>query len=384
MKDTIVIAGSIAQKPGHGGHAWVFLQYALGFMKLGWNVVFVDRLEPGMCVDDRGRPCRLKESINLEYFVQVMNGFGLGASYALLYGDGEDIVGMSRERLLERTRDAELLLNVMGYLRDEEVLACARKRVFLDIDPGFGQMWQELGLCSMFGGHDHYVTIGENIGPAGNPIPTCGVNWIPTRQPVQLDYWEPGDISERRPFTTIASWRGPYGPVEFRGKTYGLRVHEFRKVAALPATTGKRFEVALDIHPADNADRQLLEMNGWSLLQPQTVSSDPRRYQDFIRDSGAEFMVAKNMYVETQSGWFSDRSSCYLAAGKPVLAQDTGLEHLYPVGKGLVTFKTLDEAVAGVEEISGNYEEHAHAARAIAEEYFDSNKVLQSLVSKLD
>src|SRR5262249_48091878 len=158
-----------------------------------------------------------------------------------------------------------------------------------------------------------------------------------------------------RGFTTIASWRGAYGPVDFRGKTYGLRVHEFRKLASLPKSTGEPFEMALDIHPADAADRTLLEKNGWTLVEPSTVSNDVWRYRSFIRNSTAEFMVAKSMYVETQSGWFSDRSSCYLAAGKPVLAQDTGLKRLYPVGEGLLTFSTLDEAIWGVREIMRHY-----------------------------
>jgi hypothetical protein len=210
------------------------------------------------------------------------------------------------------------------------------------------------------------------------------VNWITSRQPVELDYWKPDDDTARRRFTTIASWRGPYGSVEFRGKTYGLRVHEFRKVVSIPKSTDGAFEIALDIHPADNADRNLLEQNGWKIVEPRAVSSDPWQYRDYVRFSGAEFMVAKNMYVDTRSGWFSDRSVCYLASGKPVLAQDTGLEEHYPLGKGLVTFRSLDEAIAGAREISGNYGAHAEAARAIAVEYFDSNKVLRSLVDKVN
>jgi hypothetical protein len=383
VKDTIVIAGAVAQKPWVAGHTWVFLQYLLGFKKLGWDVVFVDQLEPEMCFNREGHRCSFEESVNVEYFVRVMEEFGLDGSYALLYDSGRHVVGLQRAQLTERVTHAALLLNVMGFLRDEQILSIARKRVFLDIDPGFGQMWQELGLCSMFDGHDAYVTIAEHIGQKGCSVPTCGVSWTTSRQPVQLDYWKPNGDSTRRPFTTIASWRGSYNPIEFRGKTYGLRVHEFRKLAPLPKSTGKEFDIALDIHPADRADKVLLETNGWRIMEPRTVSGDPSSYQRFIRDSAAEFMVAKNMYVETQSGWFSDRSSCYLASGKPVLAQDTGLKALYPVGEGLLTFTSLEEAISGVEEICRNYAAHARAARAIAVDYFDSDKVLRSLLAEV-
>ena len=383
MKARIIIAGSLAQKPRFGGHTWAMLQFVLGFKRLGCDVLFVDHLQSELCVNDKGEPSSLEESENLRYFVRTMDEFNLSESYALLCGNGEQVIGMSRARLLEWASRADVMINVMGYVRDEELLSRVRKLVFLDIDPGFGQMWQELGLCTMFKGHDCYVTIGENIGRQNCNIPICGLQWITMRQPVHLEYWKPSHNTAKRGFTSIASWRGPYDPIEFQGKTYGLRVHEFRKIAALPQLCGERFELALDIHPADIADRTLLERSGWNVIEPMSVSSDPWCYQAFIQESAAEFMVAKNIYVATQSGWFSDRSGCYLASGKPVLAQDTGLSSLYPVGEGLLTFTSLEGAIAGVEEISRNYSRHARAARDIAEEYFDSSKVLQNLMDKI-
>jgi hypothetical protein len=383
MKASIIIAGALAQKPRYGGHTWALLQYVLGFKRLGCDVLFVDHLQPEQCVNDKDEPCSLEDSANLSYFMKTMDEFDLRESYALLYGSGERVIGMSRSGLLDRASRADVLINVMGYIRDEELLGRVGKLVFLDIDPGFGQMWQELDLCTMFNGHDCYVTIGENIGRPNCSIPTCGLQWITMHQPIHLDYWKPFHDTAKRGFTTIASWRGPYDPIEFQGKTYGLRVHEFRKIAALPRSCGERFELALNIHPADSADRILLETNGWNVIEPMSVSCDPWRYQSFIQESAAEIMVAKNIYVETQSGWFSDRSGCYLASGKPVLAQDTGLSSLYPIGEGLLTFTSLDGAIAGVEEISRNYSRHAQAARDIAEEYFDSSKVLRNLMDKI-
>ena len=382
VAERIVVAGALAQKAAQGGHAWVFLQYLLGFRRLGFDVLFLDRLEPGMCVDERGRPCEIERSVNLRYLLDVMRRFGLERSFALSDDRGRHVVGLSCSAAREHLRSSLFLLNVMGYLDDTELLAAAPRRVFLDIDPGFGQMWQALGLHETFRGHDDHVTIAERIGKPDCEVPTCGIDWITTPQPVVLDYWTPQSDNGSM-FTSVASWRGPYEPLEYGGKTYGLRVHEFRKFMSLPPLTGRPFEVALEIHPDEGRDLTLLGENGWKLVDPVLVTGDPLAYRRYIQRSAAEFSVAKGMYVESRGGWFSDRSICYLASGKPVLAQNTGLEHLYPTGEGLLLFASLDEAAAGVEEICANYERHAHAARDLAEAHFDSDKVLTELLAKL-
>jgi hypothetical protein len=371
-KAGVVIAGSLAQQPGRGGHAWVLLQYLLGFRTLGFDVLFLDRLTADMGVIDAGR----------EYLVDVMERFGLVGDFCLLGSNGEPLAGIARNEVLKRTRESMLLINVAGYLDDEEVLGAAQRRVYLDIDPGFAQMWRELGLHDMLAGHDVFVTIGENIGNPDCRIPTCGLDWITTRQPVALDQWPVQNIGGTA-FTSIGAWRGPFAPVEYDGTTYGLRVHEFRKFAELPGMTGEEFELALDIHEAEVADFELLHRTGWRLVSPQTVAGDPVSYREYLGHSRAEFMIAKNMYVETRGGWFSDRSACYLASGKPVLSQDTGIKSIYPTGHGLLTFSTLEEAASGVQAITSNYSRHARAAREIAEELFDSDKVLTALLDKL-
>jgi hypothetical protein len=407
----LVIAGSLAQRPGRGGHAWVFLQYLLGFRRLGWDVLFLDEIRPEMCRDERGEPCRLEESVNLRAFTALMRQFGLEDSYSLCYHRGEQkagetpapqTVGIPRREVLDRLRDSAALINVMGYLSDAELLAAAPRRVFLDIDPGFGQMWRALGLADIFAGHDAFVTIGENIGQTKMPnaecrmsnaepldlrhsafdIPTCGLDWITTPQPVVLEQWPVATDASGR-YTSVASWRGAFGPIDYRGKRYGLRVHEFRKFAALPQRTGRPFHVALDIDPAETADLALLAENGWQLDDPRLAAGDAAAYRRYVQQSRAEFMVAKNLYVDTRGGWFSDRSICYLASGKPVIAQDTGLAGRYPNGSGLFLFSTLDEALAAVKEIESDYPRHARAAREIAEEHFDSDHVLTRLLPAL-
>lgn len=384
MNETIVVAGSLAQKPGHGGHTWVFLNYLLGFKRLGWDVLFLDRLEPEMCLDSAGNICHVESSKNLSYFLETMERFGLGDSFALLFDHGSRIIGLPRDQVLERTRRSVFLLNVMGFLDDQEVLDAAPRKVFLDIDPGFGQMWRALGLYDLFAGHDDFVTIGVNVGKPECAIPTCGLDWITTPQPVVLDLWPEQPANRERPITSVASWRGDFGPIDYEGARYGLRAHEFRRFVDLPRRTGQRFELALDIHPADERDSKLLDEHGWNRVDPRIAASSPEIYQRYVWQSSAEFMVAKNMYVQSLSGWFSDRSICYLASGKPVLAQDTGLAGHFPTDKGLLTFSNTDEAAAGVEELQGNYEAHTRAAREVARECFDSDKILGNLLAQLN
>lgn len=383
MKKTIVIGGALAQKPGFGGHTWQFLQYLLGFKSLGWEVLFLDQLQPDMCVDAAGAECEVESSENVRYFYEVMKGFGLGDAFALMYDKGRRYFGLSKSQVLERLKHSAMLLNVMGFIDDEEILARAPRRVFLDTDPGFGQMWCALGLADLFRNHDDYVTIGENIGQPDCTIPTCGIDWITTPQPVALDHWPLVSGTGQGWITSIGSWRGAYGPVEYLGRVYGLRVHEFRKFIELPRRSGKLLQVALKIHPGEASDLTSLSENDWSLVDPAEVASDPWVYRRYIQDCRAEFMVAKNIYVQSNSGWFSERSMCYLASGRPVLAQDTGIAHRYPAGEGLVLFSDLGQALDGVESLYQNYERHVRAAREIAEEYFDAKKVLKRLLEKL-
>lgn len=366
---SVVVAGALAREDGRAGHAWMFLQYLLGLRRLGFDVLFVD------AIDER------KETAGA-WLRRIAARFEL--PFALLdSATGAVLDGVSREEAVRFARGSELVLNVNGYLDDEELLDAPHRRVLLDIDPGYLQMWHALGLADVFAGHDAYVTVGENIGSADCSIPTCGLDWITTRQPIVLDQWAVAPSTPAAPFTTVGSWRGAFGPVEYEGVTYGSRVHEFRNIFPLPRLTSQAFELALDIDPAETADLEALAGNDWSLVAPTQVTSTLDSYRDYIGRSAAELMVAKQMYVATRSGWFSDRSACYLARGKPVLALDTGFGDRYPVGEGLLAFSSLEEAVAGVAEIGSAYERHARAARALAEEHFDSDRVLARLLGKL-
>jgi hypothetical protein len=358
------------------------LQYVLGFRRLGWDAVFVDRLEPEMVRDEAGRPCPLARSVNVSYFREVVRRFGLEGHAALLCDGGTTSFGLSKAELVERTRRSALLLNVMGYLTEYDVLSAAPLRVFLDIDPGFCQMWSALGLADLFAGHERHVTIAENLGSPSCAIPECGLEWETTRQPVVLEHW-PAVPDPGTHFTTVAAWRGPYAPIEYEGRRFGLRVHEWRKFARLPALARVELEIALEIDPADERDRELLARAGWRLVDPKVVARDPDAYRHYIGGSLAEFSAAKSMYVEAHSGWFSDRSICYLASGRPVVTQDTGFSEFLPVGEGLLAFSTLEEARAALQEVHGSWRRHSEVARALAEEYFDSDLVLRRLLGRL-
>jgi hypothetical protein len=233
----------------------------------------------------------------------------------------------------------------------------------------------------VFDGHDDFVTVGLNVGRERCGVPTCGLRWLTVPHPVVLDRCPVSRGGEA--FTSVGSWRGPYDRIEYRGRLLGLRAHEFRKFAELPSRVDAEFEIALEIDPADVADLALLRDNGWRLTDPRTAAGDPDAYLRFVGGSFAEFTVAKGIYVDMNTGWLGDRTGCYLANGKPALVQDTGLADHYPLGEGLLTFSTLDEAAEGVEQISADYETHARAARRLAEQQFDARIVLARMLEEV-
>ena len=377
---TIVVAGPVANKPFNGGGAWSRLTLVRGFLRLGLDAHLIEELPAGACTAPDGRPAPFAESANLAFFRQAVAQLGLRGHVSLVYGDGEETEGLGVDELGELAASASLLVNVSGHLRLPALMKRFRRKAYLDLDPGFTQYWHAAGNPgSRLEGHDLYFTVGERIGTAECPIPTCGLDWRPTRQTVVLDDW-PVVRSESNGFSTISSWRGPYGQIEVNGHRYGLKVHEFRRFIELPALTAQRFELALDIHPDETSDLALLRQNGWRLVDPRSVAGDPSSFRSYVQASWAEFCVAQGVYVETGSGWFSDRTVRYLASGKPALVQETGFSRLYPTGMGVVPFTTVEEAVAGAESIARDYEEHSEAARALAERYFDTDIVLARLL----
>jgi hypothetical protein len=378
----VVVSGALANKLSNGGAAWTRLSWALGLKALGFEVAFVEQIRHDRCEDASGRQSRFEESANLAYFRQVTEHFGL-SDLATLSCDNGAADGLNSSDLDDLLRSAVALVNITGHLTHPRIWSIPL-RIYIDLDPGYTQFWHATGQPGpRLEGHNFYYTVGENIGRPCCSIPTSAIPWRPIRQPVVLEQWPVCERGDPFQFSTVASWRGPYGPARYSGTTFGLKAHEFRKFIELPRHAHQKFEMALDIHPADERDLVALSENGWHVISPTNVASGPVAFRKYVQDSSAEFSVAQGIYVETESGWFSDRTVRYLASGKPALVQDTGFSRNFPVGEGLVAFRTMDEAVAGAERIAHSYKEHSRAARAIAEDYFDSNRVLGRLAEEI-
>ena len=353
----------VAGDPHQGGATWAVLQYLHGFRRLGHEVVLIEPVD------------ELATAV-----VSYFEGLGLDGA-ALLRRGTRETVGLPYALLTRFARDADVLVNISGLLQEEALTERIPKRVYVDLDPAFNQLWHGREQLDVgFEGHTHHVTVGQALGQAGCDVPTWGFEWIPTVPPVVLERWQPGDGLVHDALTTVGNWRA-YGSIQVDGVFYGQKAHSLRELVALPARTDERFVLAVDVHPDERGDLDALSSNGWELVDPAAVAGTPDAYRRFVRGSKAEFGLAKLGYVRSRCGWFSDRSACYLAGARPVLAQDTGFADYLPTGEGLLSFRDEDDALAGVERLRGDYPRHRAAARAIAEDLLDSDKVLNRLLA---
>jgi hypothetical protein len=355
-----IVSGVLAGKAGNGGNAWTRVSMICGLRRLGLSVTFVEQL-PAASAESRA------------YFDAVCDEFEI---------DGHLLDGIAPPELIECARDASLLVNIGGHLTLAGLKDAPRVRVYVDDDPAYTQLWHAQGLIGdKLAGHHLYFSLGENIGRAECDVPTGGIDWLPMKPPVVLADWSRA-ADARAGFTTVARWRGAYGRAEWNGRLFGQKAHEFRRFIHLPLRATQPFEIALDIDAADAGDRDLLLQNGWTLVDPREVAASPDDFRRYVQGSGAEFSVAQGIYVETSCGWFSDRTTRYLASGRPALVQNTGFSMNIPTGEGLIAFSTIEEAVAGASAIQRDYRAHSDAARAIAELHFDSDKILGSLLER--
>lgn len=377
----IVVSGGVAGVPGQAGIAWVMLQYLLGLRRLGHGVFFIDPLA-AEALTPQGTS--LDASANAASFHRLMTEFAFDDASSLVMTDGSHAtVGHPYAVVKEAISQCDILFDISGKLRDPDLLAAARRAVYLDIDPAFTQLWQHAqGIDMGFGGHSDFVTVGLNIGQPDCPVPTLGLNWVPTLQPVVLERWPAAPARKDGALTTIANWRG-YGSIEYEGVFYGQKVHALRELITLPTLTPEVFELALFIDEGEVKDLAALAANRWRIVKPDDVTGTPTAYQTFIHNSKAEFGFAKTGYTASRCGWFSDRSICYLASGRPVIAQDTGFGRVLPTGRGLLTFSTIPDVLEAVDSMNQDYEGHSRAARALAEDHFDSDRVLSRLLGRL-
>jgi hypothetical protein len=379
---TILFTGMIAGDPWQGGATWAVLQFLLGLRRLGHDVYFVEPVAAASL-----RPAGdFVASENVRYFHQIVESFRLTGRAALLLAGTTQTIGLGYNELRVAAKRADLLLNVSGMLTDPALFESPRVRAYLDLDPAFVQLWSAVqGVDMRFAGHTNFVTVGQAIGAPACGVPTCGQTWLKTLPPVVLEHWPVGSPTERPvhdALTTVGNWRG-YGSIDHDGVRYGQKAHSLRELIGLPRRVKKPFLLALAIHPDEVRDLRLLSDNGWQIIDPSTIARTPGDYADFVRNSWAEFGLAKSGYVLSRCGWFSDRSACYLASGRPVIAQDTGIGEALPEGEGFLTFRTEAEAATAIERVQRSYTIHAKAARALAENRLDSDRVLQRLLVAL-
>ncbi len=380
MAKRILISGAISHLPlGGAGNTWAFLQYILGLRRLGFETYYVEFLDPKARIEEAGDSGDFSSCANARYFRAVMDRFALSDSMALvdLHGSGQ-IGCLSLAEINKLLPDIDLLINISGQFPLKSLLGKVCRRMYIDLDPGYSQIWQaQYGVDMNLPGHDVYVTVGLNLGKPSCPMPTCDIQWQVTLPPVVLSEWTTQN-SPGTTYTTVADWRG-YGPVEWGGVWYNQKADEFLRLIEFPQRTSVPLEICLAIHP-DEADRVTLQQNGWSLSSPQVFAATPDSYRDYIWSARGEFTVVKHGYAAGRTGWFSDRSACYLAAGRPVICQDTGIGEYVSTGAGLLTFTDLDSAVDAMSRVEQGYAQHAAAAAAFAREYLDSDRVLTRLL----
>jgi hypothetical protein len=282
-------------------------------------------------------------------------------------------------------READLVVNLGPLNRQSIEQRSGQPAAYIDLDPVYTQIKLVNGdtyLQAALDGHTHLFTIGENIGTPRSLVPTGGYTWHATRQPVVLDLWAGVDCPGHA-YTTVGQWNSQGRDLTYQGETLQwCKRTEWLRCLELPAQTAATFEMAMNVDSVVG-DPELLAAHGWGVVDPLSVSTDPWRYRDYIRDSRGEFTVAKDMNVRLRSGWFSDRAACYLAAGRPVVEQDTGFGDVLPLGPGLHAFHTVEDAATAVRLIEAEYDSASAHATEIAQEYFAAEKVLSKLLCEV-
>ena len=366
------------------GVTWQFLHFMLGLRRLGFDPWYVEDSARWVYSPTLGDSTPDADA-NIAAIAPILQDHGLADRWIFRgHYEGGKCYGQTEQRLTELYKTADIMMNVTGAqeLRTEH-LDCPI-RVYLETDPVVSQIQIAQGnknVIAALDAHTHHFTYGENLGCPDCRLPTGRYKWHPTRQPVLLDFWKSEPAEAGKSFNTIATWQNKGRDIEFAGETYyWSKDREFLKFLEAPRITGAAFEIAAGV---DEPTRRLLTDNGWTLRDPVHLSRDMGHYRDYIRESRGEFSVAKDQNIRLRSGWFSDRSACYLAAGRPVINQQTGFGNHLPTGRGLFAFETMEDIAHAVAEIQSDYAGNCRAARDIAEEYFSAPKVLGKVMRQI-
>jgi hypothetical protein len=389
----IVVSGLLGSLPLAGLTAH-YLQYVLGLRKLGHEVLYLE--DTGWWWDPWSRTYwdrwtkhpDVHASHPANFLDGLMRSFDLQHDWTYVDIEGE-VTGRSGQALADFLATADLFLHITGGSRMRESYMAIPHRAYVDTDPGYFQIWAaicnetpeyaHLTSLDQLKRHTSHFSYGRNIGLAGCSIPELDFTWHPTIQPLDLSLWPIADPpATGAPYTTVIKWK-PYGPLVFRDKTYGLKDLEFKKFLDLPSLTSVPLELALE--GESPVPHDTLGDKGWMVRKAWDVTESLPVYRNYIHSSRGEWCIAKNIYVDTCSGWFSERSAVYLASGRPVVAQSTGYETWLPTGEGLFSFSTSAEAAAAFEAIEADYVRHCRAARDLAETYFRADAVLEPLIA---
>jgi hypothetical protein len=382
----IVVMGFMGSMP-IAGVIWQHIHYVVGLQRLGHDVYYIE---------DSARlpynPETLEINNEFDYAARLLNrlsrefAFKNQWAFCARYLTGNPTAGLPLKKIRQLYRDADAILNICGTQEFNEDLLVSDRILYIESDPAVEQIKIDKGARSTIDylrRHRALFTFGENVGTKGFPVPTHGFKWLPTRQPVVTDFWKTRHAPPRTAvFTSVANWStsGLKDITWHRDKYLWSKSREFLRFISAPKKSGEIFELATNIEDADT--RAKFVRSGWRLRCPLQLSVDYRLYRDYIRRSKGEFTVAKDQYVRLNTGWFSDRSACYLAAGRPVIIQETGFTTNYGGNAGLLSFRSLGEIVAAVKTINSDYAKHSRAARALAREFFEAKKVVKSILDR--
>jgi hypothetical protein len=369
------------------GVIWQHIHYIVGLQQLGHDVYYIE---------DSARlpynPETFEVNNEFDYAAQLLDqlskefGFKNRWAFCARYLPGNPTAGLALKKIRQLYRDADAILNICGTQEFNEDLLKSDRILYVESDPAVEQIRIDNGEKSTvryLKRHHALFTFGENVGTKNFPVPTHGFKWLPTRQPIVTDLWKTNRAPPRAAvFTSIANWStSGLKDITWRGEKYlWSKSREFVRFVAAPKRSGQTFELATDIK--DGKTREKFERNGWRFTSPLQLSVDYWLYRDYIHRSKGEFTVAKDQYVRLNTGWFSDRSACYLAAGRPVITQETGFTTNYGGEAGLLAFKSLGEIAEAVKMIDSDYGKHSRAARALAKEIFEAWKVVKSLLDR--
>jgi hypothetical protein len=377
-KPTAIVVGGVGKLP-YGGLSFHYLHHVDGLRQLGYEVHYVERQNrPGECYDPRFGTMTDDPTFAVGYLERVLPTFGVGGDRWSFVDLRENCHGSGWKTLRSRLDRADFVLTIANPTWFDELERCHR-RAYVDGDPLFTQVAMATGSGPRADAPSRYdvlFTYGTRIGKPDCAIPDTGRQWLPARPVVSTSRWGSEPPPDRRRITALLHWAAG-GEVSMNGRSYGHKDREFEPLLDLPTRTGRELVLAVG---GRNTPRDRLREHGWRLEDPLVASETPEAYQRFIAGSAAELGIAKHAYVASRSGWFSDRSACYLAAGRPVLHQDTGCGDWLPTGEGVLLFSDADDVVEALGELDADYERHARTARRLAEEYFEARDVLSGML----